>query len=69
MKRKPRTFKELREQRRAGTGFDKGSGCYTCIECGKKTRNTNYGSEADMKLCKKCYQAAEQENAESDGVG
>jgi len=44
--------------------FAKGSGVYTCINCGKRTRDTGEGAE--VRMCKKCYQEAEEENARLD---
>lgn len=45
--------------------FKKGSGVYICAMCGKRTRDTGNG-EGQTGLCKKCYDAAEEENYESD---
>ncbi len=38
---------------------------YTCIDCGKRTRDTGRGEEG-TDLCWKCYEAAGWENAHSD---
>lgn len=54
-----------RAQRPAHDRFKRGSGTYRCPECGKQTRDTGHG-EASVGLCKACYQAAEQANADSD---
>lgn len=44
--------------------FDK-KGCYTCLSCGKKTRETGDG-ESDVQLCKKCFRDSQMENMYSD---
>ncbi len=45
--------------------FQRGSGVYTCGDCGKQTRDTGHG-EADTGLCYRCMQNAEIENFVSD---
>lgn len=47
--------------------FKKGSGCFTCLECGKRTRRTvdsNIGDE----FCRACIDAGEHENAHNDNA-
>lgn len=41
-------------------------GCYICLACGKKTRDTG-NDEASVELCKKCYNEAMEENQKVDG--
>lgn len=45
--------------------FQKGSGAYTCQDCGKLTRDTS--GEAGVGLCRNCYEAAEWYNYFQDG--
>jgi hypothetical protein len=47
--------------------FQKGSGCYVCIGCQKKTRSTGNGDNEHCRLCETCYEKAGDENALSDG--
>lgn len=47
--------------------FNKGSGCYTCQSCGKKTRDVNR-EEGAARLCSDCYEKAGDENAVTDGL-
>jgi hypothetical protein len=61
--KKAKNFSEMRQMQQ-GNHFDS-HGCYTCIICGKLTRNTNTG-EAQAEMCKSCYQENEQQNAEDD---
>jgi len=35
--------------------FKKRSGCYTCEDCGKLTRDTGAGECEERPICKKCY--------------
>ena len=44
--------------------FKRGSGCYTCRECGKRTRDL--GDGADLQMCLACYDYAGWENTHSD---
>jgi hypothetical protein len=46
--------------------FRKGSGSYTCEECGKRTRDTGAG-EASCNLCRFCYEVNEWVNSVNDG--
>jgi hypothetical protein len=48
------------------SGFKKGSGCYDCGICGKKTRAIN-GDAEHVGLCVACYEKAGDENAVLDG--
>ncbi len=49
--------------------FEKGSSTYICMECGKRTRNTEKGScHAAMELCARCYADNEAYNQEIDGA-
>lgn len=47
--------------------FVKGSGCYTCKDCGKKTRSVGNGDNEHIGLCVRCYDKAGDENSVSDG--
>lgn len=51
---------------RKGDRFGRG-GCYTCLACGKKTRDTGH-DEAGVELCRKCYDEAGAENRRADGL-
>jgi hypothetical protein len=46
--------------------FAKGSGVYTCIVCGKKTRDTGLG-EAQMDHCAYCFEVSGLDNELQDG--
>jgi ribosome-binding protein aMBF1 (putative translation factor) len=63
------TPKQAAEQNRLrkqqNSRFQRGSGCYTCKSCGKKTRKT--GDGAELGLCNRCYEMAGDENAVADG--
>ena len=48
--------------------FQKGSGCFTCQSCGKKTRSTGCGDNEHVNLCVDCYERAGDENSVSDGL-
>lgn len=50
----------------ANARFSRGSGVYTCSDCGKQTRDTGAG-EAPLGLCKTCMQIAELYNSFQDG--
>ncbi len=52
----------------AGNRFQRGSGCYTCSSCKKKTRATGRGDNEHAGLCAECYDRAGDENAVSDGL-
>ena len=45
--------------------FEKNSGCYTCLDCGKLTRETGE-SESGCELCKNCFKRAGLENQHND---
>jgi hypothetical protein len=45
--------------------FQKGSGCFTCEACGKKTRQTE-GNNANKVYCIKCIDEFEKENSEDN---
>jgi hypothetical protein len=47
------------------SGFEPGSGCYTCNSCGKLTRETGEG-ESRCDLCAACYYEAGLENTHND---
>ena len=51
------------------SGFEKGSGCYTCKSCGKQTRAGADGdpSAVNVGLCTTCWEKAGDENAVMDG--
>lgn len=46
--------------------FQRGSGCYECDVCGRKTRNVGNQSFSS-KLCSECFDLAGIENEISDG--
>lgn len=46
--------------------FERGSGCYTCRSCGRKTRSTGRGDNELIQLCEECYELAGIENMISD---
>ena len=48
-------------------GFQKGSGCFTCCDCKKKTRATGRGDNEHVNLCADCYDRGGDENSVSDG--
>ena len=50
-----------------GSHFKKGSGCFTCKVCGKKTRATGQNDNEHLQLCVACFDQAGDENAVSDG--
>lgn len=45
--------------------FQKNSGSYICLCCGKKTRDTGH-DEASCCLCKKCYEEALEDNTKDN---
>ena len=45
--------------------YAKGSGSYTCVSCGRRTRETGQ-DESRVELCLSCYEAAGLENEHSD---
>lgn len=49
------------------SGFEKGSGCYVCKCCGKRTRAIGNKDNEFVRLCVKCYDEAGMENAHADG--
>ncbi len=50
-----------------GSGFQKGSGCYTCSNCKKQTRSTGRGDNENCGLCARCYDMSGDENMIQDG--
>lgn len=50
-----------------GRGFTRGSGCYTCGSCGRRTRNVDPDAAAVL-VCAQCYEIAGIENSIDDGV-
>lgn len=46
--------------------FTRGTGCYTCRACGRKTRDTGRGDNEGVRLCAECYDLAGIENALMD---
>jgi hypothetical protein len=46
-------------------GFKRGSGCFICADCGKRTRATKRDG-ADSRLCADCFEFAGRENEHSD---
>lgn len=49
------------------SGFQKGSGCYKCNCCGRKTRATGNNDNEHVGLCYECYEMGGIENSISDG--
>lgn len=47
--------------------FARGSGCYTCRCCGKRTRSTGRGDNEHQLVCAACYDLAGIENEHADG--
>jgi hypothetical protein len=66
-----KTPKQCAEENRAKalsrSRFQKGSGCYTCKVCGKRTRSTGQGDNEHVRLCVNCYEKAGDENDVTDG--
>ncbi len=56
-----------RSVERSKSRFAKGSGCYTCVSCKKRTRSTGRGDNEHLRLCERCYEIAGDENAVLDG--
>lgn len=52
--------------KKAGNRFARGSGCYTCSSCGKKTRSTGRGDNENCGVCVKCFDNGGLENQHSD---
>lgn len=50
---------------KASDRFAKGSAVYTCLSCGKRTRETGSG-ESDNHLCVACYDESGEENYHLD---
>ena len=48
------------------TTFTKGSGCYVCNSCRRKTRDDGNGDSVGCGLCTECYELAGLENTISD---
>jgi hypothetical protein len=46
--------------------FQRGSGCYTCGYCGRRTRSTGRGDNENCGLCAECYDLSGLENEASD---
>ena len=49
--------------------FKTGSGCFTCILCGKKTRSTGKHNYAFQDECDDCIDMSEHENSINDNTG
>lgn len=47
--------------------FMRGTGCFTCNRCGRKTRSTGRGDNENVGLCRECYDLCGIENEISDG--
>lgn len=66
---KTRTAADLLADKRTrsrNSNFGKGSGTYTCEDCGRRTRDTG-GGEGDLRVCRWCMEIQMIENAISDG--
>ena len=48
--------------------FQRGSGCFTCNDCGKQTRSTGRGDNENVGLCVTCYDRAGDFNSYQDGL-
>ena len=48
--------------------FQKGSGCFECRSCHKKTRATGRGDNENIGLCERCFDMAGDENSVLDGI-
>lgn len=46
--------------------FQRGSGCYTCAVCRRRTRSTGRGDNEHVGLCEECYEVAGLENEIAD---
>lgn len=53
--------------RRKFNRFEVGSGCFTCRDCGKQTRENGTGN-ASCGLCPLCFEKASSENALADNT-
>jgi hypothetical protein len=51
---------------RNASRFQRGSGCYICQGCGKRTRSTGRGDNEHVRMCEDCYDEAGLENMHSD---
>lgn len=51
-----------------GSRFEKGSGCFTCRVCGRRTRATGQGDNEHVYLCVECFEIAGLENELQDGI-
>lgn len=50
------------------TTFTKGSGCYKCGCCGRKTRDDGNGDSVNVLLCTECFEIGGIENSITDGI-
>ena len=48
--------------------FQRGSGCYECQSCGRKTRATGNNDNEHVRMCVQCYDIGEIENLIADGM-
>lgn len=46
--------------------FERGTGCYACRVCTRKTRSTGRGDNEMVQLCVECYEVAGIENQIAD---
>lgn len=54
--------------RQPGNRFQRGSGCFTCIICKRRTRDTGQGYDVQsLRQCAECYEIGGLENAVMDG--
>jgi len=56
--------KKMAKNFRQRNRFARGSGCYTCRACGRRTREV--GDGAQVQLCEPCYDLAGWQNSISD---
>jgi hypothetical protein len=49
-----------------GNRFAKGSGCYRCLNCGRKTRATGNCDNENVQMCEECYNIGGIENLIAD---
>lgn len=47
--------------------FQRGSGCFNCTVCGRKTRSTGRGDNEHVRQCEECYEMGGIENLFEDG--
>ena len=56
----------MKTSNRNPSHFQRGSGCYVCSSCGKRTRSTGRGDNEHAGVCATCYDEGGMENDHSD---